>query len=88
MMKFFKRKKGINVNILLVSMVSNEYLFDQWCIMDMLCSGDDCTEDNLLELTAIERELVRRGIGNCDGKIVPREIKGFYVRKRGNSTWE
>lgn len=84
MKRLFKRNKRVNANIRIVSILPNEYLFNEWCLMDMLCSGEECTRENVLELIAIERELVKRGYGDEDGKIISRNIEGFYMIQGGN----
>lgn len=80
----FKRKKKEEKSstIMLVTLMSDCNLFDEWCRLDMINSGEDATKETIFEYIAVEDELIRRGYGNSEGKIIPSEIEGFYVRER------
>lgn len=89
MINFFKKLRKENFikycNQIIFS--SNETLFDEWCIMDMLCSNNECTLESIFRLCLIESELKKRGFGDSNGKIIPKNIKDFYKR-RSEVIWE
>lgn len=81
---FFRRRNKEEVKSIrmLVSIMSDQMLFDEWCRLDMINSGEDATKYTVFDYIAVEDELVRRGYGNSEGKIIPSEIDGFYIRKK------
>lgn len=77
--RFLKRNyKYENENILLVALRNDNYLFEQWCLLDFVNSGEEATKESIFEFIAVEDELLRRGFGDEEGKIVPSKINNFY----------
>lgn len=76
--KRFLKKEYENENILLVTLRTDNYLFEQWCLLDFINSGEDATKETIFEFIAVENELLRRGFGDEEDKIVPSKIDNFY----------
>lgn len=61
----------------LVTLQPDKYLFQRWCELDMINSGEDATRESIFEFIGIDNELKRRGYGNEKDEIIPSKLNTF-----------
>lgn len=65
-------------NLMIVTLMPDAILFEKWCGLNMINSGEEATRDSIFEFIGIENELLRRGYGDEKGKIDTSKILVFY----------